>query len=140
MSESEMESGLAQADNHEFQRVGTDAEAAKRSMSAGDEDSLGTEAPVDAIGENNKKDFASEGASKGEQTSKDEVPPAVPDPNIVDWDGPEDPENPRNWSKAKKMLNISLISLSVLYTYVWINVFPVRAKSMLHATRKITIY
>ncbi|KAI9343292.1 major facilitator superfamily domain-containing protein [Zopfochytrium polystomum] len=24
------------------------------------------------------------------------------DPNEVTWDGPEDPENPRNWSKAKK--------------------------------------
>lgn len=43
---------------------------------------------------------------------------AVVDPNIVDWDGPNDPANPRNWSKARKMLNVSLVSLSVLYSYV----------------------
>lgn len=22
---------------------------------------------------------------------------SIPDPNIVDWDGPNDPENPQNW-------------------------------------------
>lgn len=41
------------------------------------------------------------------------------DPNIVDWDGPNDPENPRNWTKTRKMVNISLFSLSVLYSYVF---------------------
>ncbi|KAF5614181.1 major facilitator superfamily domain protein [Fusarium subglutinans] len=40
----------------------------------------------------------------------------TPDPNIVDWSGPNDPENPRNWSKAYKLTNIIAISLSVLYT------------------------
>lgn len=25
-----------------------------------------------------------------------------PDPNIVGWDGPDDPENPQNWSNARK--------------------------------------
>lgn len=44
---------------------------------------------------------------------------ATEDPNIVDWDGPDDPANPRNWSKRKKMLNVVLVSLSVLYSYVW---------------------
>lgn len=43
----------------------------------------------------------------------------VVDPNIVDWDGPNDPANPRNWSKKRKLLNTSLISLSVLYSYVY---------------------
>ncbi len=42
----------------------------------------------------------------------------VTDPNLVDWDGPNDPANPRNWSKKRKMLNTSLVSLSVLYSYV----------------------
>lgn len=43
---------------------------------------------------------------------------ATIDPNIVDWDGPDDPDNPRNWSKGRKILNIALVSLSVLYSYV----------------------
>ena len=53
--------------------------------------------------------------------SSEKDPPAddaVADPNIVDWDGPDDPANPRNWSKKKKMLNVVLVSLSVLYSYV----------------------
>jgi hypothetical protein len=28
----------------------------------------------------------------------------TPDPNMVTWDGPDDPENPQNWSQAKKWL------------------------------------
>lgn len=40
------------------------------------------------------------------------------DPNIVNWDGPEDPENPRNWKSSFKLVNVLLIGLSVLCTYV----------------------
>lgn len=41
---------------------------------------------------------------------------AAVDPNIVDWGSPNDPANPRNWSRKSKMLNTSLMSLSVLYS------------------------
>ncbi|KAI7970277.1 hypothetical protein EIK77_000279 [Talaromyces pinophilus] len=47
---------------------------------------------------------------------KDSPNEVAVDPNIVDWDSPNDPANPRNWSRKSKMLNISLISLSVLYS------------------------
>lgn len=43
---------------------------------------------------------------------------AIFDSNIVDWDGPKDSANPRNWSNGRKLLTTSLISLSVLYSYV----------------------
>lgn len=33
------------------------------------------------------------------------------DPNVVDWDGPNDPENPLNWPAKKKFASIALISL-----------------------------
>lgn len=33
------------------------------------------------------------------------------DPNVVDWDGPDDPENPMNWPASKKIANIGLVSL-----------------------------
>lgn len=39
------------------------------------------------------------------------------DPNIVDFDGPEDPANPLNWSSKKKFLNISIVSLMTLLSY-----------------------
>jgi hypothetical protein len=38
------------------------------------------------------------------------------DPNVVDWDGPDDPENPLNWSQAKKWVNIATISTITLIT------------------------
>ena len=37
--------------------------------------------------------------------------------NIVDWDGPNDPENPMNWSNSRKWLTIGLISLSSFNVY-----------------------
>ncbi|KAL9109983.1 MAG: hypothetical protein Q9227_005506 [Pyrenula ochraceoflavens] len=33
------------------------------------------------------------------------------DPNLVDWEGPDDPENPMNWSTAKKVVAIGIVSL-----------------------------
>ncbi|GAM33717.1 hypothetical protein TCE0_013r00827 [Talaromyces pinophilus] len=49
---------------------------------------------------------------------KDSPNEVAVDLNIVDWDSPNDPANPRNWSRKSKMLNISLISLSVLYSNI----------------------
>jgi hypothetical protein len=38
----------------------------------------------------------------------DDPPPD--DPNIVNWDGPDDPANPQNWSMKKKTINVILVS------------------------------
>ena len=39
----------------------------------------------------------------------------TPDPNIVDWDGDDDPQNPLNWPSAKKWRNIAVVaSLALL--------------------------
>lgn len=43
--------------------------------------------------------------------------------NIVDWDGPDDAENPHNWSSNKRWIHIVLVSILALITYVLI-VFP----------------
>ncbi|KAM0268907.1 hypothetical protein ACHAQH_009868 [Verticillium albo-atrum] len=40
----------------------------------------------------------------------------VDDPNIVDWDGPDDPANPMNWPDKQKWFNIALISLLTFVT------------------------
>ncbi|KAI3393219.1 hypothetical protein diail_4546 [Diaporthe ilicicola] len=40
----------------------------------------------------------------------------APDANVVGWDGPEDPENPRNWSLGKKWAQIISVSLFALVT------------------------
>lgn len=40
------------------------------------------------------------------------------DPNVIDWDGPDDPENPLNWPSRKKWTNIYLLSAITLLTCV----------------------
>lgn len=38
------------------------------------------------------------------------------DPNIVDWDGPDDQENPMNWPDKKKWLNVGVLSVLTILT------------------------
>lgn len=46
---------------------------------------------------------------------KDEKPAG--DPNIVSWDGPDDPANPKNWTMRKKWGNIAVLSILTFITY-----------------------
>jgi hypothetical protein len=36
---------------------------------------------------------------------------ATRDPNIVGWDGPNDPENPQNWPTRKKVTAVAMASM-----------------------------
>ncbi|CAH0038220.1 unnamed protein product [Clonostachys rhizophaga] len=60
--------------------------------------------------------FQEEGA-KEHTGHKNERLHAAPEPyrgdthNTIDWDRPEDPQNPMNWSSAKKITNIGTISI-----------------------------
>lgn len=38
------------------------------------------------------------------------------DANLVDWEGPEDPDKPLNWTKKKKWTNMMLIAALTLLT------------------------
>jgi len=38
------------------------------------------------------------------------------DPNLVSWDGPNDPENPMNWPDKKKWANIAVLSIMTVVT------------------------
>lgn len=38
------------------------------------------------------------------------------DPNIVDWDGPDDSANPHNWSSNRKIFAVTLVSLITFIT------------------------
>jgi hypothetical protein len=40
----------------------------------------------------------------------------LPDPNIITWDSPSDPENPMNWTSLWKLSNIILISALTFVT------------------------
>lgn len=50
-------------------------------------------------------------------SEKQEMEATVRDPDIVDWDGPDDPENPLNWPRRKKVVATATISLITLLTY-----------------------
>lgn len=39
------------------------------------------------------------------------------DPNIVDWEGPDDPENPLNWPFRKKVVATVIIASITFVTY-----------------------
>ncbi|KAH7086121.1 major facilitator superfamily domain-containing protein [Paraphoma chrysanthemicola] len=53
---------------------------------------------------------------RDQAVSGEKCPRADTDTNIVNWEGPEDPKNPRNWTQGFKMLNVLLIGLSILCT------------------------
>jgi hypothetical protein len=38
------------------------------------------------------------------------------DPNDVFWDGPDDPQNPLNWTAGRKWGNVAILSLVTLIT------------------------
>jgi len=40
------------------------------------------------------------------------------DPNVVNWDGPDDPENPLNWAPRRKWTNIFLLAIITTLTFV----------------------
>jgi DHA1 family multidrug resistance protein-like MFS transporter len=55
------------------------------------------------------------------EATKEQVTPqthdlASDDPNAVDWDGPDDPNKPLNWTPKKKWLNILVIAIMSLLT------------------------
>ncbi|KAK3950294.1 major facilitator superfamily domain-containing protein [Pseudoneurospora amorphoporcata] len=63
------------------------------------------------------------------------------DPNIVDWDGPEDPENPMNWPEKKKWLNVAVLSILTIITPLGSSMFAPGIKEILtefHETSSTT--
>lgn len=52
-----------------------------------------------------------DGPPSGEKAEEGET-----DPNIVTWDGPDDPANPMNWTMRKKWSNIAVLSILTIIT------------------------
>ena len=40
------------------------------------------------------------------------------DPNVLDWNGPDDPDKPINWPTKKKWPNVAVISALTFLTYM----------------------
>lgn len=64
--------------------------------------------------------------SQSSNPATHEVPSSSPafgkgkdvDPNLVDWDGPNDPKNPQNWSRRYKWFVTVFCSILTLNVYV----------------------
>ncbi|KAF2832809.1 MFS general substrate transporter [Ophiobolus disseminans] len=70
------------------------------------------------------------------------------DKHVIDWYGPEDPQNPRNWSRAKKVfvtfeicfLTFSVYIGSAIYTPGLLDVVQVFGVAQVPATLGLTLY
>ena len=60
--------------------------------------------------------LSSSASSKTVADTTTQVEPV--DPNVVGWDGPDDPNNPINWSEKLKWGNIAVVSLVTFITSV----------------------
>ena len=74
-----------------------------------DSDSVRAESEVGRLSqEKDVEKQASDNMDLPNATPKDE---ALKDGNIVNWGGPDDPENPMNWAKSKKITAVGIVSL-----------------------------
>ncbi|KAI9366735.1 major facilitator superfamily domain-containing protein [Zopfochytrium polystomum] len=60
--------------------------------------------------------FPSVSSESDPKKASHEVAVDVNETNVVDWDGPEDPENPRNWSKLRKWIGVAIVGIFTLMT------------------------
>jgi hypothetical protein len=71
----------------------------------------------ESVNSTDKEDVEKQDIKQNTFDSEDQMPSktgSTNDPNIVDWDGPDDPENPMNWPTSKKIASIGLVSLITL--------------------------
>ena len=70
---------------------------------------------------NLEKEIDLEAGHRSEDSDKKELETTnaeVLNPNIVDWDGPDDPKNPVNWSERLKWANVAVIATITFLTQV----------------------
>ncbi|KAI1446987.1 MFS general substrate transporter [Annulohypoxylon stygium] len=80
----------------------------------------------ETIGSKDPDNSENQDTERGEATME----PKGYDPKIVDWDGPDDPENPMNWSGFRKGLHIAYVSLFVLYANLAATMFAPGAAAL----------
>lgn len=87
-------------------------------------DDKGFQDPADAAQRESTLSHASDGdlekqsiQSNHEATSDANASAAKPE-NVVDWDGPDDPANPLNWTFRKKAMSIFVVSMLCMLSYV----------------------
>ncbi|OQD60461.1 hypothetical protein PENPOL_c023G02237 [Penicillium polonicum] len=63
------------------------------------------------MGVSNETDSEIEASVDDTDLSK---PTELKDPNVIDWDGPDDPANPLNWPASRKNIHVAIVSIFTL--------------------------
>ncbi|KAJ5404867.1 Major facilitator superfamily domain general substrate transporter [Penicillium sp. CMV-2018d] len=63
------------------------------------------------MGVSNETDSEIEASVDDTDLSK---PIELKDPNVIDWDGPDDPANPLNWPASRKNIHVAIVSIFTL--------------------------
>ncbi|KAK1771937.1 putative transporter mfs2 [Phialemonium atrogriseum] len=86
------------------------------------------------------QDSAKDLGKTAEDTAAQGMQGGEKDTHIVAWDGPDDPKNPRNWSKAFRMTHVLLVSAFTLYSNLAATMFAPGAAFLIeefHVTSSI---
>ncbi|GMM58273.1 Flr1 protein [Maudiozyma humilis] len=97
---------ISELDNKNTQDIEQDA--AGVSSSDNESDTIEKDSSSDSIGKN------------GPQQHNKEL---VHDPYLVDWNGPNDPENPQNWNNSRKYFTMFQIMLLTAVTYMGASIY-----------------
>jgi hypothetical protein len=72
--------------------------------------------PLADLKEKNDIEAAHTSSLSTDSLSSKEASSRNEEANIVDWDGPDDPRNPQNWSGRRKWLTVALVSAITFVT------------------------
>ncbi|KAJ0343290.1 hypothetical protein COL922a_000018 [Colletotrichum nupharicola] len=75
---------------------------------------------------------AIEGLAVGPEPEKGAEEETPHDPNIVDFDGPNDPEHPLNWPTTRKTITIIIVSLTALLSPIGSTISAAAAADIMH--------
>ncbi|KAH8703333.1 putative MFS multidrug transporter [Talaromyces proteolyticus] len=81
------------------------------------------------------------GSTPSEKAAQlDEDTPETRDPNLVDWNGPDDPQNPMNWPLSRKLVITVTISVITLLTPLGSSMFAPGVPDVMQDFKSDNIY
>ncbi|MCJ1416310.1 hypothetical protein MMC32_002645 [Xylographa parallela] len=94
--------------HHDFEGDGDDSSDSEDTLNENEKDSQDA---VEAKGEVPEGAASEQDLEAGTaQLEKKKTSRSVKDPNLVTWEGPDDPENPKNWTRKRKWLATLVVS------------------------------
>ncbi|KAL1966058.1 hypothetical protein VTN77DRAFT_4806 [Rasamsonia byssochlamydoides] len=109
-------------------------------MAASNESSTIGDVTTKEVAVDEKTGYREEGddVERGSTPADDKSSPR--DPNIVDWDGPDDPMNPMNWPFRKKFIATATISIITLLTPLGSSMFAPGVPNVMEDFKSDNVY